>query len=238
MRKKICGFTLFELIMSATLAGITLACIIQFFLTQLNQYRLIAGNNQLNENLRIFSKFFEKDTHNSIEFYVFDDLAEALAAKKGDAIHWAVTPPKVGNCVLFVTERGMVEGGRGTLYFVGASVTLDGVVYWPLYRSIVSFTAQKKISETEDTLSKLPLGYIKSVGESFSKRLTDADSKTGIFYAVPHKRYGRNADAKYPHIAGCRHGIYVGTILAQPGLKGNASATPINFCFYSRNPRF
>ena len=50
MRRKVRGFTLFELMMAATLAGITLSCIIQFFLTQLNQYRLIAANNQLNED--------------------------------------------------------------------------------------------------------------------------------------------------------------------------------------------
>ena len=234
MKKRVRGFTLFELIMAATLASITLACIVQFFLTQLNQYKLISGNNVLNETVRVFSKFFEKDTHNSLEFYVFNNLTEASAFKKGDA----VTLPKVGNCILFVTERGMVEGGRGILYYVGGSVTLDGVVCWPFYRAVVSFSAQGKIAEAENQLKKLPLGYIKRVGESFSKGFTGANSNTGIFYTIDHKRYNRNTDAVYPHIAGCRHGIYVNTTLVQPGLKGNVSATPVNFCFFSRNPRF
>ena len=234
MKKRVRGFTLFELIMAAGLASITLACIIQFFLTQLNQYRLISGNNQLNETLRIFSKFFEKDTHNSLEFYVFDNLAGALGFKKGTA----VTLPKAGNCVLFVTERGMVEGGRGTLYYVGDSVTLDGVDCWPFYRAIVSFSAAGEIAEDGNTLKKLPLGYIKGDEDSFVQLFTDNNSNTGIFYTVDHKRYGRYTATTYPHIAGCRHGIYVGTTLVQPGLKGNLSAVPINFCFFSRNPRF
>ena len=220
--------------MAATLASITLACIIQFFLTQLNQYKLISGNNRLNESVRVFSKFFEKDTHNSLGFYVFTNVTDALNFKKGDA----VVLPKVGNCVLFVTERGMVEGGRGTLYFVDESVTLDGVVCWPFYRAIVSFSAQGKIAESENQLKKLPLGYIKGVGDSFSKGFTGANSNTGVFYTIDHKRYNRNTDATYPHIAGCRHGIYVRTTLVQLGLKGDASATPVNFCFFSRNPRF
>lgn len=241
MRKKVRGFTLFEIMMAATLAGITLACIIQFFLTQLNQYRLISGNNQLNETVRIFSKFFEKDTHNSLQFYVFANLDAALAFKKGDA----VTLPKAGNCVLFVTERGLVSGGKGVIYYVDENavnhITINETVCWPFYRAIVSFNGAGKISENEASLSKLPLGYIKGVEDSFllSQKFTDGNSNTGIFYTIDHKRFGRNdSDTSYPHIAGCRHGIYVGTTLAQPGLKGEASATPINFCFFSRNPRF
>ncbi len=234
-KRKVRGFTLFELLMATTLGGITLACIIQFFLTQLNQYRLISGNNQLNENVRILSKFFEKDTHNSLEFYVFDDLAGALAFKKGTT---SVTLPKAGNCVLFVTERGVVDGGRGTIYYVAAQTTINGISCWPLYRAIVSFTAENKISEDEAGLSKLPLGYIKTDGVSFTKKFTDDTPTSGIFYTIDHKRYGRNTGAEYPHVAGCRHGIYVGTTLVQPGLKGNASETSVNFCFFSRNPRF
>ena len=106
------GFTLVEILVAAGLASITLACIVQFFLTQLNQYYLISANNALNENLRLSSKFFEKDTHNSLEFYVFEDLTEALAFVKGTT---EVTLPRAGNCVLFVTERGMVSGGRGDI---------------------------------------------------------------------------------------------------------------------------
>ena len=114
---------------------------------------------------------------------------------------------------------------------------MNGVTCYPFYRAIVSFTSQKKISETEEDLSKLPLGYIKSDEDSFSQQFTLLED-TGIFFHVEHKRFGRKTSADYPHVAGCRHGIYVGTTLVQPGLKGEASATPINFCFYSRNPRF
>ena len=219
--------------MASALGGITLACIIQFFLSQLNQYHLIAANNQLNENVRLFSKFFEKDTHNSLEFYVFDDLTAALAFTAGAA----VSLPKVGNCVLFVTERGVVDGGQGTIYYVGASTEVNGITCYPLYRALVSFNENKKISQTAGSLSNLPLGYVKADAESFVQKFT-LNANTGIFYTIDHKRYGRNTGTEYPHVAGCRHGIYVGTTLVQPGLKGEASETSINFCFFSRNPRF
>ena len=235
MKKRVRGFTLFELLMASALAGITLACIIQFFLTQLNQYRLISGNNQLNESVRIFSKFFEKDTHNSLEFYVFSDLADALSFKKGST---SVTLPKAGNCVMFVTERGVVSGGRGTIYYIAEQTTVNGISCYPLYRAIVSFTDENKISENEASLKKLPLGYVKTDGNSFVKKFTDDASNTGVFYTIDHKRFGRNTGTQYPHVAGCRHGIYVGTTLVQPGLKGSASETSVNFCFFSRNPRF
>ena len=244
MKRSVQGFTLFELIIEATLGGITLACIMQFFITQLNQYRLIAGNNQLSENVRIFSKFFEKDTHNSLAFYVFDNLTEALSFKRGDE----VTLPKVGNCVVFVTERGLVSSGKGLIYYVdeneASHITINGTVCWPFYRAIVSFKPSGQINETENTLSKLPFGYIKGTEDNFFKKFTytnpsTSETSTGIFYTIDHKRFDRNdTSAQYPHIAGCRHGIYFGATLVQPGLKGSASETPINFCFFSRNPRF
>ena len=227
MKKRARGFTLVELLMASTLGGITLACIVQFFLAQLNQYRLISGNNQLNESVRIFSKFFEKDTHNSLEFYVFSDLTGARESVKGSG------SSSGGNCALFVTERGMVEGGRGVIYHIGAKTTVNGISCWPLYRAIVSFTNEHKISEAAGDLSNLPLGYIKNDGDSFVQKFG-----SGIFYTIAHKRFGRNTGAQYPHVAGCRHGIYVGTTLVQPGLKGSASETSVNFCFFSRNPRF
>lgn len=235
MKKDTRGFTLFELLIAATLASITLACIIQFFLSQLNQYRLIFGNNQLNENVRIFSKFFEKDTHNSLEFYVFENLEEALNFVKGTTV---ISLPAVGNCALFVTERGMVDGGRGTIYYIGEKTELNGVICWPLYRSIVSFTADKKISEGKTKLYKLPLGYIKDEGEYYFTKNFAIESNKGIFYSIDHKRFDRKTDKQYPHVAGCRHGIYVGTTLVYAGLKGYTAETSVNFCFYSRNPRF
>lgn len=230
------GFTLIEVIVAGALSCITLACIIQFFLTQLNQYHLIAANNTLNENLRIFSKFFEKDTHNSLEFYVFEDLTEALAFTKDST---SVTLPRAGNCVLFVTERGMISGGRGDLYFVGDETTINNQVCYPLYRSIVTFTSSKKISETASSLSKVTLGYIKPDDiTTFVKKFTDGNSKKGIFYTIDHKRFSRNTATYFPHIAGCRHGMYVGTTFIQPGLHGEVSESSLNFCFFSRNPRF
>ena len=230
------GFTLVEVLVAGTLSCITLACIVQFFLTQLNQYYLIGANNALNENIRIFSKFFEKDTHNSLEFYVFEDLTEALSFTKGST---SVTLPRAGNCVLFVTERGMVDGGRGDLYFVGDQATINNQACYPLYRSTVTFSSSKKIKETASTLSRLVLGYIKTdASTTFVKKFTDGNSKKGIFYTIDHKRFGRNTSAAYPHVAGCRHGMYVGTTFVQPGLHGKVSESALNFCFFSRNPRF
>ena len=224
MERKVRGFTLVEILIAAALSGITLTCVIQFFLGQLNQYRLISGNNRLCENLRLFSKFFEKDTHNSLEFYVFDSLDKASAFKKGDTI----SLPKSGDCVLFVTERGIVEKGRGTIYYLGEK--LEDVDYYPLFRSVVSFSAEGKISVKTKTKTKielpdlsLPLGYIKK---------KDKDEK--IFYAKDHKYFEKNG----ARIPGCRRGIYVNAILIQPELRGPASETSVNFCFFSRNPRF
>ena len=230
MERKVRGFTLVEILIAAALSGITLTCVIQFFLGQLNQYRLISGNNRLCENLRLFSKFFEKDTHNSLEFYVFDSLDEALAFKKGDTI----SLPKSGDCVLFVTERGIVEKGRGTIYYVGEETELNGTDCYPLFRSVVSFSEEGKISvvkvaksETETEIKlpdlPLPLGYIQK---------KDEDEK--IFYTKDHKYFEKNG----ARIPGCRRGIYVNTILIQPELRGPASETSVNFCFFSRNPRF
>lgn len=225
------GFTLVEVLVAGSLSCITLACIIQFFLTQLNQYYLISTNNALNENLRVFSKFFEKDTHNSLEFYVFEDLAEALKFTKGST----VTLPRAGNSVLFVTERGMISGGRGDLYFVGDKTTVNRQDCYPLYRSIVTFP----LSADDSSLSKLIVGYIKpDDSTTFAKQFTDGNSKKGIFYTIDHKRFGRYTGAEYPHVAGCRHGIYVGTTFVQPGLHGKVSESFVNFCFFSRNPRF
>ncbi len=230
------GFTLVEVLVAGTLSCITLACIVQFFLTQLNQYYLIGANNALNENLRIFSKFFEKDTHNSLEFYVFENLTEALSFTKGST---SVSLPRAGNCVLFVTERGMVNGGRGDIYYVGDQVTINNQACYPLYRSIVTFSSSKKIQETASSLSRLVLGYIKpNASTTFEKKFTDGNSKKGIFYTIDHKRFGRYTSTSYPHVAGCRHGIYVGTTLIQPGLHGKVSESFVNFCFFSRNPRF
>jgi prepilin-type N-terminal cleavage/methylation domain-containing protein len=226
MKQKVRGFTLVEILIAAALSGITLTCVIQFFLGQLNQYRLISGNNRLCGNLRLFSKFFEKDTHNSLEFYVFDSLDKASAFKKGDTI----SLPKSGDCVLFVTERGIVEGGRGTIYYLGEKLKLNGTDCYPLFRSVVSFSAEGKISVKTVTETKielpdlsLPLGYIKK---------KDDDAK--IFYTKDHKYFEENG----ARIPGCRRGIYVNTILIQPELRGLSSETSVNFCFFSRNPRF
>lgn len=224
--------------MASTLSIITITCIIQFFLTQLNQYRLIGGNNKLSEDLRTFAKFFEKDTHNSLEMYVFEDISEALAFVKGSTV---VSLPRVGNCALFVTERGVVENGFGVIYYVGSSTIVNGITCFPLIRSYVSFSSERKIVETDETLTKIHLGYLKSdvAGDNFVKNFKDSAGKQGIFYTIDHRRFERNStNSACPHVAGCRHGIYINTVFVQPGLKGQASETSVNFCFFSRNPRF
>ena len=219
VKKRQSGFTLVEVLMASFLACITLTCIVQFFLTQLNQYRYISSSNKINESLRIFSKFLEKDVHNALKFYVFDNLDKALAFTEGNSI----TIPTVGNCVLFVQERGMVEGGRGVIYHVGEETTLNGQNCYPLYRALVTFSANKKINEvdpnkTQTTTSEnssiplinLTLGYLpKGNAENdasedntsgndttndwpqfFSGTNSENKPITGIFYTNARKRAG------------------------------------------------
>lgn len=247
MRKRQSGFTLVEVLMASFLAGITLTCIIQFFLTQLNQYRLISSSNKINENLRIFSKFVEKDVHNTLCFYVFKDLEEAL---NFDATKSSIEVPTVGNCVLFVQERGMVNKGRGVIYHVGEATLLNGQECYPLYRALVTFSEDKTIQENADTLINLTVGYLAKPAnneqddtwEQFFE-LTNNKNEiiTGIFYTNSRKRAGNvlhNSNTKLPYVAGCRRGLFVGTRLIQPGFYGMNAQSLCNFCFFSRNPRF
>lgn len=247
MKKRQSGFTLVEVLMASFLACITLTCIIQFFLTQLNQYRYISSSNKINESLRIFSKFLEKDVHNALSFYVFEDLTNALEFTEPSS---KITTPTTGNCVLFIQERGMVEGGRGVIYHVGEKTKLNGQDCYPLYRALVTFSTQKKIIETTDTLINLTVGYLPKP-KSENNEPTDAgvndwpqfftqDETTGIFYTNARKRAGYplyDSTAKTPYVAGCRRGLFVGTRLIQPGFQGVHAETLCNFCFFSRNPR-
>lgn len=215
-RKRNQAFTLVEVILASSLASITMACILQFFLTQLNQYRLISANNKLTESLRIFSKFLEKDVHFSLEFYAYDTFQKAAEGTTPAA-------ENLGNCLLLVQERGRVAGGRGIVYFVGDGVLKNGVAVYPLYRALVSFNSSRQIIETEANLKCLFLGYIKG-----SSGFNPENNKQGIFYTF-------NKDTALP---GTRHSVYVCLTLTQPGLHGTVSETVANFCFYSRNPRF
>ena len=250
MRKRQSGFTLVEVLMASFLACITLTCIIQFFLTQLNQYRYISSSNKLNESLRIFSKFLEKDVHNSLSFYVLNNLEEALAFTEPSS---KITTPATGNCVLFVQERGMVEGGRGVIYHVGEEITLNGQACYPLYRALVTFSKEKKVNEVifpandkEIPLINLTLGYLpKLETENWPQFFSGTNSKnetiTGIFYTNTRKRAGdslHDSSAQTPYVAGCRRGLFIGTRLIQPGFRGVHAETLCNFCFFSRNPRF
>jgi len=258
VKKRQSGFTLVEVLMASFLASITLTCIIQFFLTQLNQYRYISSSNKLNESLRIFSKFLEKDVHNSLSFYVFNNLKEALDFKEPSS---KITTPSVGNCVLFVQERGMVEGGRGIIYHVGEATTLNGQDCYPLYRALVTFSANKKINEVispvndqEIPLINLTLGYLPKLNTETTESGEDTNISTddwpqffsqaeitGIFYTNARKRAGYplyDSAAKTPYVASCRRGLFVGTRLIQPGFRGVHAETLCNFCFFSRNPRF
>ncbi len=256
------GFTLVEVLMASFLACITLTCIIQFFLTQLNQYRYISSSNKINESLRIFSKFLEKDVHNALRFYVFDNLDNALEFTEGSS----VTVPTVGNCVLFVQERGMVEGGRGVIYHVGEETTLNGQTCYPLHRALVTFSEAKKINEVvssandkEIPLINLTVGYLPTLNSEsgndtngndtttndwpqfFSGTNSENKPITGIFYTNARKRAGYplyDSTAETPYVAGCRRGLFVGTRLIQPGFRGVHAETLCNFCFFSRNPRF
>jgi hypothetical protein len=203
--------------------------------------------NKINESLRIFSKFLEKDVHNALSFYVFDDLAKALEFTEGSS----VTVPTIGNCVLFVQERGMVEGGRGVIYHVGEELPLNGQDCYPLHRALVTFSPNadtgKVINETKDTLINLTVGYLPKLNTETTESGEDTnistddwpqffsqDETTGIFYTNARKRAGEN----YPYVAGCRRGLFVGTRLIQPGFRGVHAETLCNFCFFSRNPRF
>ena len=246
MRKRQSGFTLVEVLMASILACITLTCIIQFFLTQLHQYRLINSNNKLNENLRILSKFLEKDVHNSLSFYVFNNLEEIISPENGNFT--LPTAPCIGNCVLFVQERGMVEGGRGVIYHIGEKITLNGQDCYPLYRALVTFSKEKKIIESADTLANLTVGYLPKLNsetaESGNETITNewpqffsgTNSETGIFY-TNNRRYAKDSDYN-PYVAGCRRGLFVKTRLIQPGFNDINAETLCNFCFFSRNPRF
>lgn len=216
------------------MAGVFLTFCTQFFLTQLNQYYLISGNNKLSEQLRTLSKYMEKDVHNSLEFYVFPDLTSALSFT-----YASTTFPQVGNCLLLIQEQGMIAGGRGVIYYVGSECNSGTkLAYYPLYRALVTFSAQKKIVETASVLNQLVVGHLKKATSSHVQLYsTTSPDASGIFYSTERRRFYGSADY-YPHIAGCRHGLYVGTTLMQPGLKLKVTETPCNFCFYSRNPRF
>ena len=221
------GFTLVEVLIAGTLSLVTLTCIMQFFLSQLNQYRLISGNNALSESLRVFSKFFEKDVHNSLEFYVFGNVDKAFTFEYGTT---EVSAETAGNCILFIQEKGMVEGGRGILYFVDTEITKNGIACYPLYRALVTFANTHKIAENYEGLQKLPMGYLKKTDQD----LFAINSKTGIFATVDHRKFSEGGN----YIPGCRHGAYLKAIFIQPGLRGASAESPFNFCFYSRNPRF
>ncbi|MDR0392914.1 MAG: hypothetical protein LBH52_01640 [Puniceicoccales bacterium] len=235
MKNKSRGFTLVEIMLAGIMAGVFLTFCTQFFLTQLNQYYLISGNSKLSEQLRTFSKYMEKDVHNSLEFYVFPDLSSALSFT-----YASTTFPKVGNCLLLIQERGMVEGGRGVIYYVGSECNSGTkLAYYPLYRALVTFSAAKKIVEAASVLNQLVVGHLKKSATNTPVQLysTTSPAASGIFYATERRRFSTGTEY-HPHIAGCRHGLYVGTTLMQPGLKLKVTETPCNFCFYSRNPRF
>ena len=258
MKKRQSGFTLVEVLMASFLACITLTCIIQFFLTQLNQYRYISSSNKINESLRIFSKFLEKDVHNALSFYVFNNLEGIISPENGNFT--LPTAPCIGNCILFVQERGMVEGGRGVIYHVGEAISLNGQDCYPLYRALVTFSSNvgtgKPINETKDTLTNLTVGYLPKLttetaesGEGTNNNTTSndwpqffsQDETTGIFYTNARKRAGYplyDSSAQTPYVAGCRRGLFVGTRLIQPGFQGVHAETLCNFCFFSRNPKF
>jgi len=223
-RNKTSGFTLVEVITASILSCITLTCIVQFFLTQLRQYKLISNYNQSNENLRISSKFLEKDVHNSLEFYVFDDLEEALKFNFQDKE--TLKSNKSGNCVLFIQERGIVDGGRGTIYFLGPrtinSISNEANTYYycPFYRAMVSFK-NAKIEQTKNNLSKLKLTNL----------LASNNTEDRVFYISPRRQFSNKE-----YMPGCRHGLYINFTLAFPGMMKPSLST--NFCFFSRNPRF
>ncbi|MDR1254688.1 MAG: prepilin-type N-terminal cleavage/methylation domain-containing protein [Puniceicoccales bacterium] len=233
MKNKSRGFTLVEIMLAGVMAGVFLTFCTQFFLTQLNQYYLISGNSKLSEQLRTFSKYIEKDVHNSLEFYVFADLSSAL-----NFTYAGTTFPKVGNCLLLIQERGMIDGGKGVIYYVGSECNSGTkVAYYPLYRALVTFSAAKKINEAASVLNQLVVGHLKKSATNSHVQLYSISSSGGIFYETERRKFGGSVDY-YPHITGCRHGLYVGTTLMQPGLKLKVTETPCNFCFYSRNPRF
>lgn len=249
MKNRQDGFTLVEVLMASILSCVALACIVQFFLTQLNQYRLISSSNKLNENLRIFSKFFEKDVHNSLRFYVFKNLEEALNFQENAT---TVNVPTVGNCVLLVQERGMVSGGRGIIYHIGEEADLYGQNYYPLYRALVTFASNKMIQENKEDLINLTVGFLYKPADEEQEIVSDGwtqlfemkvDNETikGIFYTNSRKRMGsalHNSNSEIPYVLGCRRGLFIGTRLMQPGIRGISSQTICNFCFFSRNPRF
>ncbi|MDR2769431.1 MAG: hypothetical protein LBB19_02645 [Puniceicoccales bacterium] len=235
MKNKSSGFTLVEIMLAGVMAGIFLTFCTQFFLTQLNQYYLISGNSKLSEQLRTLSKYMEKDVHNSLEFHLFPDLSTALSFT-----YASTTFPKVGNCLLLIQERGMVEGGRGVIYYVGSECNGGTkLAYYPLYRALITFSAAKKINETESVLNQLVVGHLKKSATNSHVQLysTTSPAVSGIFYATERRKFSTGAEY-HPHIVGCRHGLYIGTTLMQPGLKLKVAETPCNFCFYSRNPRF
>ncbi len=251
MKNRQNGFTLVEVLMASILACITLACIMQFFLTQLNQYRLISSSNKLNENLRIFSKFLEKDVHNSLRFYVFKNLDDALVFQENTM---TVNVPTVGNCVLLVQERGMVSDGRGVIYHIGEEMSLYGQSCYPLYRTLVTFTSNNKVKENKTSLINLTVGFLykptnlneeqKSISAGWTQFFeTKVGNETikGIFYTNSRKRMGsalHSSNSKIPYVLGCRRGLFIGTRLVQPGIQGISSQTICNFCFFSRNPSF
>lgn len=236
-RKK--GFTLVEVIIAGTLSTIVLAGIMQFFLAQLNQYRLISGYNKLNESLRIFGKFFEKDVHNALSFYVFS--SEGNSTTSGTALNFtkanmsSYTFPKVGNCLLLIEERGMISGGRGTLYYVGSSIVRNGQLCYPLYRTLVTFNTSNKIAETASSFSNLPVAYLKpNADETGPVTFFSYGGSTGIFYLDSRKMI----DTEGIYTPGCRHGVYFKGTMLEPGLHGQSAELTTQFCFFSRNPRF
>ena len=241
LRNKTSGFTLVEVITASILSCITLTCIVQFFLTQLRQYKQISNYNQLNENLRITSKFLEKDVHNSLEFYIFYNLQEAL--KFDFNAKGTLNSNTSGECLLLVQERGTIDGGRGIIYYLGKKTSTQkeeenekieqgsgsmvggsSTYHRSLYRAMVSFKGSK-IEQTEDKLSKLKLADLR-----FIYVPTGIISST--FYIVQRRKFnGTNI-----LVPGCRHGLCAKfTMIAG---KGGKTSLDTNFCFFSRNPRF
>lgn len=230
------AFTLVEILMASTLTGVALLFMLQFFLTHMNQYYWIVGSNQLCEDLRTFAKFLEKDVHNSLEFYVFENLNGAMDfSRKITTTNKSplITLPTVGNCALLVQEKGMVSGGKGIVYYIGTATSERGTNYLPLYRARVEFNNDGKISTTTEDLAPFLVAKLKVTDDGKIYKAYTLSDKKGIFYM-----HDRRGSYHQHHFAGVRHGFYVNSVIVEPGMHFKVAETPCNFCFYSRNPRF
>ncbi len=240
------GFTLVEILVAGTMAGVFLTFCVQFFLTQLHQYQIISWSNQLNEQLRTFAKFVEKDVHNSLEFFAFSDLDALLKEVPNSAISYGGAEDIGGDCVLLVEEKGRVEGGRGVAYFVGSKQSFGEYSYYPVYRAIVTFSAEGKVNETAENLQQLIVAHLKPELDGWAGSFMFSDQAVQL--TSEHLRIFKVLDRKKvngEYVAGCRHGLSVSTRLVQPGLPSTETKkkisyleTPCEFTFFSRNPRF